>query len=108
VIRRARLAALEETVRARYGPAVTVPRFPAGDAQVKVPAAWLIERAGFGRGHDSGTGVRISAKHPLALVNPGGGSTKGLLALATEIRDGVRASFGIELVPEPVLVGVSL
>jgi UDP-N-acetylmuramate dehydrogenase len=114
VISQDRLAAVEATARARFGPAATVPRFPAGDGQVKVPAAWLIERAGFGKGYpgdpgDPGsTGVRISAKHTLALVNPGGGSTKGLLALAAEIRDGVRASFGIELTPEPVLVGVSL
>jgi UDP-N-acetylmuramate dehydrogenase len=111
VIRQDRLAAVEATARARFGPAATVPRFPAGDGQVKVPAAWLIERAGFGKGYPGdggGTGVRISAKHTLALVNPGGGSTKGLLALAAEIRDGVRASFGIELTPEPVLVGVSL
>jgi UDP-N-acetylmuramate dehydrogenase len=105
VISQARFGALEEAARARFGPAVAVPRFPAGDGQVKVPAAWLIERSGFARG---GTGVRISAKHPLALVNPGGGSTKGLLALAAEIRNGVRASFGIELAPEPVLVGVTL
>jgi UDP-N-acetylmuramate dehydrogenase len=108
VISEGQFAALEETARARFGPAVAVPRFPAADGQVKVPAAWLIERSGFGRGYDGGTGVRISAKHPLALVNPGGGSTKGLLALAAEIRDGVRASFGIELAPEPVLVGVTL
>jgi len=108
VISQARFGALEETARARFGPAVAVPRFPAGAGQVKVPAAWLIERSGFTRGYDSGTGVRISVKHPLALVNPGGGSTKGLLALAAEIRDGVRASFGIELTPEPVLVGVTL
>jgi UDP-N-acetylmuramate dehydrogenase len=108
VISQARFGALEETARARFGPAVAVPRFPAGDGQVKVPAAWLIERSGFTKGYDGGTGVRISAKHPLALVNPGGGSTKGLLALAAEIRDGVRASFGIELTPEPVLVGVAL
>jgi UDP-N-acetylmuramate dehydrogenase len=108
VISQARLGAVEETARARFGPAATVPRFAAGDGQVKVPAAWLIERSGFGKGYDSGTGARISAKHTLALINPGGGSTKGLLALAAEIRDGVRASFGIELIPEPVLVGVSL
>ena len=108
VISQAALAALEETARARFGPAVMVPRFPAGDGQAKVPAAWLIERAGFGKGYSSGTGARISAKHTLALVNPGGGSTKGLLALAAEIRDGVRAAFAIELVAEPVLVGVSL
>jgi UDP-N-acetylmuramate dehydrogenase len=108
VISQAQFGALEETARARFGAEVAVPRFPAGDGQVKVPAGWLIERSGFARGYDSGTGVRISAKHPLALVNPGGGSTKGLLALAAEIRDGVRASFGIELTPEPVLVGVTL
>jgi UDP-N-acetylmuramate dehydrogenase len=108
VISQDRFGAVEETARARFGPEVAVPRFPAADGQVKVPAAWLIERSGFARGYDSGTGVRISAKHPLALVNPGGGSTKGLLALAAEIRDGVRASFGIELTPEPVLVGVTL
>ena len=108
VISQAALGALEETARARFGPAATVPRFPAGDGQVKVPAAWLIERAGFGKGYSSGAAARISAKHTLALVNPGGGSTRDLLALAAEIRDGVRASFGIELVPEPVLVGVCL
>ncbi len=108
VISQARLGEVEAIARARFGAEAAVPRFPAGDGQVKVPAAWLIERSGFGRGYDGGTGVRVSAKHTLALVNPGGGSTKGLLALAAEIRDGVRARFGIELVPEPVLVGVSL
>jgi len=102
------LAALEHAARARLGPDAAVPRFPADDGQVKVPAAWLIERAGFGKGYASSAGARISAKHTLALVNPGGGSTKDLLALAAEIRDGVRAAFGIELTPEPVLVGVRL
>jgi UDP-N-acetylmuramate dehydrogenase len=102
------LAALDAAARARLGPDAAVPRFPSGDGQVKVPAAWLIERAGFGKGYASSAGARISAKHTLALVNPGGGSTKDLLALAAEIRDGVRAAFGIELTPEPVLVGVRL
>ena len=101
-------SSVQEAARARLGPAAVVPSFPAAGGQVKIPAAWLIERSGFGKGYDSGTGIRISAKHTLALVNPGGGSTKGLLALAAEIRDGVCASFGIELIPEPVLVGVSL
>jgi UDP-N-acetylmuramate dehydrogenase len=108
VISRDRLREVEATAVARFEPGTVVPHFPVGDGQVKVPAAWLIERSGFGRGYDSGTGVRVSAKHTLALVNPGGGSTKGLLALAAEIRDGVRARFGIELIPEPVLVGVCL
>jgi UDP-N-acetylmuramate dehydrogenase len=107
VISQERFAELERLAAVRFGPGVRVPRYPAEDGQVKVPAAWLIERAGFARGYQ-GDGVRISAKHTLALVNPAAGSTKGLLALAAEIRDGVRAAFGINLEPEPVLVGVSL
>jgi UDP-N-acetylmuramate dehydrogenase len=118
VISQAALAAVEDVARARFGPDTAVPRFPAGDGRagdgragdgrVKVPAAWLIERAGFARGYPGGAGVRISAKHTLALVNQGSGTTKDLLGLAAEIRDGVLASFGIELSPEPVLVGVTL
>ena len=103
-----RFAAVEQAARARFGPGVAVPRFPADDGQVKVPAAWLIERSGFARGYPAGAAVRISARHTLALVHTGGGSTKALLELAAQIRDGVRASFGVELVPEPVLVGVRL
>ncbi len=81
------------------------PRFPAGN-QVKVPAAWLIQHAGFARGHAGPGGrVALSGKHVLALTNRGGGTASDLLVLAREIRDGVRAAFGVELVPEPVLVG---
>jgi len=85
-----------------------VPRFEAGDGLVKVPAAWLIERAGFAKGYTLGNGARISAKHTLALVNSGSATTEGLLALARQIRDGVRDVFGVSLTPEPVLVGVAL
>ena len=96
------------------GPGARVPRYPAGDGQVKVSAAWLIEQAGFRKGYPAtgaGTGpagARISSKHTLALVNPGGATTAGLLALAREIREGVRAAFGVELASEPVLVGAGL
>src|SRR5262249_58643836 len=41
----AAFAALERAVAATCGPGVHVPRFPVGPGQVKVPAAWLIERA---------------------------------------------------------------
>jgi UDP-N-acetylmuramate dehydrogenase len=84
------------------------PHFDAGDGRVKVPAAWLIEQAGFHRGYPGPDGVRISSKHTLALVNDGNGSTAALLALAREIRDGVQSAFGIELHPEPILVGATL
>jgi UDP-N-acetylmuramate dehydrogenase len=104
----AALAAVEAAARARCGPQTEVPRFAAGEGRVKVPAAWLIERAGFGRGYNPGDGARISSKHTLALVNSGSASTAALIALAREIRDGVRDAFGVSLAPEPVLVGVSL
>src|SRR5205814_1436381 len=80
------------------------PHWPNPDGSVKVSAAWLIERAGFGKGYGR-DGVGISTKHTLALTNRGTGSTAALLALAAEIRDGVRDRFGIALHPEPVLVG---
>jgi UDP-N-acetylmuramate dehydrogenase len=102
------LAAVETAARDRCGPGTQVPRFEVGDSLVKVPAAWLIERAGFGKGYNPGDGARISAKHTLALVNAGTASTTTLLGLAREIRDGVRDAFGVSLAPEPVLVGVTL
>jgi UDP-N-acetylmuramate dehydrogenase len=112
----AAFAALERAVAATCGPGVQVPRFPAGPGRVKVPAAWLIERAGFAKGYPGGgagaggagsDGPRISAKHTLALVNPGGATTAGLLALAREVADGVRKAFGVDLAAEPVLVGAA-
>jgi UDP-N-acetylmuramate dehydrogenase len=83
------------------------PRWPAPDGRVKVSAAWLIEQAGFFRGYGDGP-VRLSGKHTLALTNRGAARTADLLALAREIRAGVRERYGVELVPEPVLVGCTL
>jgi UDP-N-acetylmuramate dehydrogenase len=108
VLDRAALAAVEAAARAKCGDQTRVPRFDAGDGLVKVPAAWLIERAGFGKGYTLGHGARISSKHTLALVNSGSATTAGLITLAREIRDGVRDVFGVWLAPEPVLVGVTL
>ena len=83
------------------------PRFASDDGRVKVPAAWLIEHAGFAKGTARGR-VAISSKHALALTNRGGATAAELLALAREIRDGVLARFGVTLAPEPVLVGCSI
>ena len=66
----------------------------------KVPAAWLIEKAGFERGTVFG-GVGISRKHSLALINRGDGSTSELLAFAERIRETCRETFGVELEREP-------
>ena len=86
---------------ARAGAAV--PKFES-EGKVKVPAAWLIERAGFAKGHRRG-GAAISTKHALALTTREGATTEELLALARESRDGVERAFGVRLTPEPVLVG---
>jgi UDP-N-acetylmuramate dehydrogenase len=102
------MAVLEKAARASCGEDTRVPRWDAGHGLVKVPAAWLIERAGFGKGYSPGGGVRISSKHTLALVNSGSASSAGLMALARQIRDGVRDAFGVSLAPEPVLVGLAL
>ena len=84
------------------------PAWPQEDGTVKTSAAWLIEHAGFGKGYPGEGPVRLSSKHTLALTNRGGATTADLLSLAREIRDGVRKEFGIDLVNEPVAVGVSL
>ena len=83
------------------------PRFGQPDGSVKTSAAWLIDHAGFARGHGTDA-VSLSTKHTLALTNRGGGTTAALLALAREIRDGVQDTYGITLVNEPVLIGCEL
>jgi UDP-N-acetylmuramate dehydrogenase len=83
------------------------PAWPQPDGTVKTSAAWLIEHAGFARGHGSGR-VALSSKHTLALTNRGEATTDELLALAREVRGGVEARFGIRLVNEPVQVGCEL
>jgi UDP-N-acetylmuramate dehydrogenase len=82
------------------------PCFPTGPGRAKVPAAWLIEHAGFRRGHPGPGGrVALSGKHVLALTNRGAGTTADLLTLAREVRDGVCARWGVTLYAEPVFVG---
>lgn len=102
------LAALRRRIARRVGADVEPPCYPAGEGSSKVSAAWLIDQAGFPKGYGRGP-VRISTKHTLALTNPSRqASTAELLALAREIRDGVRDAFGVELRNEPVLLGVDL
>ncbi|MCB9595540.1 MAG: UDP-N-acetylmuramate dehydrogenase [Sandaracinaceae bacterium] len=79
-----------------------VPRWPTEDGRVKLAAGWLIEQAGMSKGTRRGA-VGISSAHALGLVHHGGGTTAQLLALADEVRDAVRARFGVTLEREPVL-----
>ena len=101
----AAFAALEARAGARLGAGARVPRFPQSDGTVKTSAAWLIERAGFARGHGDPGAIAISSKHTLALTNRGAGTTVALVALAREIAAGVEEAFGVALEPEPVFVG---
>jgi UDP-N-acetylmuramate dehydrogenase len=99
---------LEARVRERLGDGAAPPRFPEDDGRVKTSAAWLVERAGYARGYGSPGPVALSGKHTLALTNRGGATAVELLALAREIADGVEREFGVRLVPEPVLVGLTI
>jgi UDP-N-acetylmuramate dehydrogenase len=91
------------------------PQYPAGsDGLVKLSAAWLIDQAGFGKGFGLGAGsvsggrASLSTKHTLAITNRGSASAADMVAIAREVRAGVVGRFGIELHPEPLLIGVEL
>ena len=80
------------------------PRYPLSNGRVKVPAAWLIEHAGFARGQRFGS-VGISSRHALALVCHPGATAAQVVDAAHRVRDGVRQAFGVGLEPEPRFFG---
>ncbi|MFK0006747.1 UDP-N-acetylmuramate dehydrogenase [Paenarthrobacter sp. NPDC090520] len=91
------------------------PKYPAGkDGLVKLSAAWLIDQAGFTKGFGleessvSGGRASLSTKHTLAITNRGSARAADMVAIAREVRAGVVDRFGIELHPEPLLIGVEL
>ena len=90
------------------GDAVALPRYADAEGLVKTSAAWLIERAGFGKGFGMPGPAALSTKHTLAVTNRGGATASEVTALARAVRDGVREAFGVTLVNEPVLVGHAL
>jgi UDP-N-acetylmuramate dehydrogenase len=76
---------------------------------VKLAAGWLVENAGFGKGYPGdGSAARLSTKHALAITNRGGATSADVIALARAVRDGVKSRFGIDLTPEPILIGCVL
>ncbi len=101
ILSREEFRRMQERWRAQGG-RESIPSFPDGQ-EVKVPAAWLVEHAGFHKGYRSG-GAGVSSHHALALVNYGG-SSGDILRLASAIRAEVRSRFGVELRFEPVIVG---
>jgi len=91
----------------RLSPDKAMPRYPGEDGQVKLSAAWLVERAGFARGHALGP-VGISRKHTLAIVNRGGATAKDVISLKDEVQKKVFDVWGVRLHPEPVFVGFDM
>ncbi len=111
VLSRRSYALLQDRVQARLGStggSTRPPRFDAPEGGLKTSAAWLIDNAGFGRGYGLPGPAALSTKHVLALTNRGSATAEDILALGREIRDGVHDAFGVSLVNEPVLVGLSL
>ena len=81
----------------------TVPNWPTGPTETKLPAAWLLEHAGFIKGYGTGP-AGISTRHTLALVNRGHATFADIEALQAEIVSTVHAKFNITLEREPVLL----
>jgi UDP-N-acetylmuramate dehydrogenase len=82
----------------------TIPAYPAQASEVKLSAAWLIERAGFAKGYALGN-AGISSRHTLALINRGGASAREVVALRDQVIDAIWSRFAIRLEPEPVWLG---
>ena len=99
---------LAEFERIQARSTAPVPNYPAADG-VKLAAGWLVEHAGFAKGYPGDDApARLSTKHALAVTNRGAATAADVIALARRVRDGVEAAFGIELTPEPILVGAAL
>jgi UDP-N-acetylmuramate dehydrogenase len=84
-----------------------VPAYAMDADHVKLPAAWLIEHAGFHKGFVDGAAA-ISTKHPLAIINRGGATARDILRLATRIKRQVGDRFDVWLRPEPIFVGFAV
>ena len=74
-----------------------MPSYP-NDKGVKIPAGWLIDKAGW-KGHKENH-VGVWDKQALVLVHYGGGTPKEILDLMKKIQDSVFEKFGIEIKPE--------
>ena len=80
-----------------------LPAWPQADGRSKLSAAWMIEAAGFKGLREGDAG--ISNRHALVLVNHGAATGPQLWALAQKVMLGVREKFGVQLEPEPVVIG---
>ena len=80
-----------------------LPVWPQAGGLAKLSAAWLIEQAGYKGMREGDAG--ISNRHALVLVNHGNATGKQLWALAQKVMLGVHEKFGVQLEPEPLVIG---
>jgi len=81
-----------------------MPQWPTKDSRVKIPAAWLVEQAGFKDYHDEETGMATWPKQALVFVNEHAHATADLLKFKQKVVGAVQAKFGITLEQEPELL----
>jgi UDP-N-acetylmuramate dehydrogenase len=93
----------DDMVRVRAG-YPDIPSWTLPDGKVKVPAAWLIEQAGFKDFHDPETGMATWPSQPLVLVNEKAHSANDVIKFKQQIVDSVAAKFGINLLQEPEIL----
>jgi UDP-N-acetylmuramate dehydrogenase len=96
---------LTSVAKALNIPADTIPNWPAGEGRIKLPAAWLLDQAGFHKGFVMGR-AGISSRHTLALINRDHATFADIAALRDTIQREVHRRFHIQLEQEPVQLGV--
>ena len=96
VVERKLYATLRETYE-------DLPSYPIDDAHVKLPAGWLIDRAGLrGAGTDR---VGTYERQALVMVNRGGAAGRDILSFSNHVQEVVRQKFGVALEPEVQVIG---
>jgi UDP-N-acetylmuramate dehydrogenase len=83
---------------------VPIPHFAASNGEIKIPAAWLIEKSGFQKGYVLGN-AGLSTNHTLAIINRGDARAREVVELKNKIQESVEGKFGVMLKPEPVFIG---
>lgn len=79
-----------------------IPSYPAGKDTIKIPAAWLIQEAGF-KGKNMGQAGSYKDQ-PLVLFNRGSATAADILRLKNAIQEKVHDLFTIYLTPEVTIL----